>query len=259
MRVGCIAQLVFSAVYEVVLCQREAAKIMQNAGIICRAAQLQVTWESAGSSCPSPAFYTKHLWFLLIFHHLQKKQTQLVLTRAASAGFQVSLHQLPLCSGVGLSEDAFLLVSEVCVASKAPPLCGVFPKCWWWLTVLYELCNNASSNPLRAIEIVACLVYQPTCGVFCVFLKCPMTIILSNTLCMRYLVNSGFIWLVEFLSSRSSSPHYLSSVLKQNNGRSLKGNYEFSFCCAAFANHKHILNPRWFWFIFYTGLFWRVC
>lgn len=140
MRVGCIAQLVFSAVYEVVLCQREAAKIMQNAGIICRAAQLQVTWESAGSSCPSPAFYTKHLWFLLIFHHLQKKQTQLVLTRAASAGFQVSLHQLPLCSGVGLSEDAFLLVSEVCIASKAPPLCGVFPKCWWWLIVLYELC-----------------------------------------------------------------------------------------------------------------------
>lgn len=65
----------------------EAAKVMHNADVIHRAAQLQMTWELADSSCPSPAFCTKHPLFLLIFHHLQKKQTQLVLTSAASPRF----------------------------------------------------------------------------------------------------------------------------------------------------------------------------
>lgn len=107
----------------------EAAKIMQNADVIHGAAQPQMTWKSADSSCPSPAFCTKHLLFLLIFHHLKKKQTQLVLTSAASPRFQVSLHQLLFCSDVGSSKDTSILVSEVCIASEASPLCVVFPKC----------------------------------------------------------------------------------------------------------------------------------
>lgn len=49
-------------------------------------------------------------------------------------------------------------------------------------------------------------------------------------LCLMYFVQiiqqiRGWFWLVEFLFSRSSSPHYLTSVLKQNHGRSLKGKH----------------------------------
>lgn len=97
----------------------------------------------------------------------------------------------------------------------------VFSKCWWWLMVLHKPSTNVSSHLLRSIEI-AC---PPNCGDWVGFV---FYLSMFIVLCLLYFVQiiwliRASLWPVEFLFSRSASPHYLTSVLQQNHGRSLKG------------------------------------